>query len=213
MGTQRTLATHRLPKSHAHVGPQWPQHLSTGPSLALATALASSLRSTCRQHRVLYQLMQPSTTSKRLIFYPSTLPPRCSFCSHRHAPMRACSLHRRSYMHACTLNRCASVHTCLLHRRALTHACSLYRCAPVHACQTYRRALMRACSTHRHAPRAHLKFPLSRTHARIIGVQAHMHARLSPSHLCMGGPHPLNTPVRPPVQIPAQKLKTYFYAG
>jgi hypothetical protein len=122
------------------------------------------------------------------------------FCSHRRAHMRACSLHRRAYMCACTLNRCASVRTCLLHRHTLTRACSPYRRAPVRACQTYRRALMRACSTHRHALRAHLKFPLSCTHSRIISVQACTHARLSPSRPRMGGPHPLHTPVRPPVQ-------------
>jgi hypothetical protein len=79
-GTQKTLATHRLPKSHAHRAPQWPQRLITRPSLALATALTSSPRTTCRQHRVLYQLMQPSIASKRLIFDPSTLPLRRGFC-------------------------------------------------------------------------------------------------------------------------------------
>jgi hypothetical protein len=207
-GTQRTLATHRLPKSHAPRAPQWPHHLATGPSIALATALASSLLSTYRKHRVLYHLKQPSTASKRLIFYPSTLPPRRGFCSHRRAHMRACSLHRRTYMHACSLHRCIYAYTeqvcisapCFLHRRTLTRACSPYIRAQVRACQTYRHALMRAYSTHRNALRVRLKFPLSITHAHIFDVQARTHMRLSPSHLRMGGPHPLNTPVRPPVQ-------------
>jgi hypothetical protein len=123
-----------------------------------------------------------------------------AFCSHRRAHRRACSLHRHAYMCACTLNRFTSLCTYFLHRRALTRACSPYGRAPVHNCQTYRCALMRACSTHRRALRACLKFPLSCTHLRIISVQMCMHARLSLSRPCMGGPHPLHTSVRPPVQ-------------
>jgi hypothetical protein len=69
-GTQRTLATHRLPKSHEHRAPQWPRHLVTGPSLALATTLASSSPSTCRQHRALCQLKQPSKHQKTHFFTP-----------------------------------------------------------------------------------------------------------------------------------------------
>jgi hypothetical protein len=47
---------------------------------------------------------------------------------------------------------------------------------------------------------ARLKFLISRTHARMIGVQACTHVHLSPGRPRMGGPHPLNTPVRPPIQ-------------
>jgi hypothetical protein len=103
-------------------------------------------------------------------------------------------------MCACTLNRCASVCTYFLHSHSLTHACSPYRRAPVHTYQTYRRTLICACSNHRHTLRVCLKFPLLCTHSRIISVQARMDARLSLSRPCMGDPHPLHTPVRPPIQ-------------
>jgi hypothetical protein len=75
---------------------------------------------------------------------------------------------------------------------------------------------MRACSTHRRAPRARLKFPLPRTHARMFGLQARTYARLSPNRPCMWAPHPLKNPNYPCTALrtnPAQKLKTYFYAG
>jgi hypothetical protein len=212
MSTQRTLETHMLLKSLAPQAPQWPQHLATGPSLALATALASSLLATCKQHRVLYQLRQLSTASKRLIFYPSTLPPRRGFCSHRRAHMRAYSLHRCAYMHACTPNRRTSMRTCSLHRCTLKCACSPYRCAPVHACQTYRGTLMRACSTHRRA----LNFPFCTPMCiHLVYRCARMRAFHRIARAC--GPTPHQKPPKYPCTAlhtnPSQKLKTYFYAG
>jgi hypothetical protein len=152
MGTQITLATHRFPKSHAHRAPQWPRHLATGPSLALATALASSPSSTCRQHRALCQLKQPSKHQKTRFFYTPTLPPRRGFVTHRRAHMRACSLHRCARMRTCSLHKCASVRTYLFHRRAPMCVCSPYKRAEVRACSTHKRAQVCACSTHECAP-------------------------------------------------------------
>jgi hypothetical protein len=136
MGTQRTLATHGLPKSHAHQAPQWPRRLATEPSLTLATSLASSPSSTCRQHRAQCQLKQPSKHQKTHFFYTPTLPPRRGFVTHRRAHLRAFPLHRRARMRACSLHRCTSVHTYLFYGRA----CSPYRHAEVRACSTHRRA-------------------------------------------------------------------------
>jgi hypothetical protein len=117
--------------------------------------------------------MQPSTTSKILIFYTSTLPPRHGFVTHRCAHMRACSLHRRAHMHAGALHRCASVCTCFFHRRALTCTYSPYRRVEVHACQTHRRALVRACSTDIRALNPLYRPPM---HVYLVGRHARKHA-------------------------------------
>jgi hypothetical protein len=212
MGTQRTLATHRLPKSHACRAPQWPRRLATGPSLSLSPPQWNRHHVPCvdniepyisscnhQQHKKeSFFTLQPCLLGTVFITHRRAHMRACSL--HRHAYMRTYSLHRRAYMCAFTLHRCASVRTCFLHSRALTCACSPYRRAQVSACQTHRHALVRSYSTHRCALWEHLKFSLSRTHARIFGVQARTYARLSPNHPRMWGPHPLNTPVRPSVQ-------------
>jgi hypothetical protein len=186
----QTIAVHRLPKSHAHLAPQWPRRLAAETSLALANPLASSPPSTCRHNTESYMSSRNHRQHQKDSFlYISTLPPRRSFVTHRHAHMRPYSLHR-----------CASVRTCLIHRRAPKHTCSPYRCAHMHTCLTYRRALVRACSTHRHALSACLKSPLPHPHVRISGGQAHTCARLLPDRPCMWGPYPLNISIRPPVQ-------------
>jgi hypothetical protein len=122
--------------------------------------------------------MQPSNSSKRLIFYPSTLPPRHDFITHRRAHMCACSLYRHTLMHACPLHRCALMRTCFSHRHAHERPYSPYRRALVRACQTHRCALVHACSPHRRAPRACLKFFFPRTDAHIFSRQAHTYAHL-----------------------------------
>jgi hypothetical protein len=198
--TQRNLVAHRLPKSPTHLAPQWPWRLAAETSLTLATLLASSPPSTCRQHRFLYQLKNPSTASKRLILYTSTLPPRCGFVTHRHAHMCACSLHRGAYVRNCSLHRCTSMRTCLFHKRAPRHTCSPYRCAQLRACSTYRRTLVRSYSPHRCALRECLKSPLPCPHVHISGRQVRTYALLLPNRPRIWGPHLLITPVRPSVQ-------------
>jgi len=206
MGTQRTLATHRLPKLHAPRAPQWPWRLATGPSLALATALASSPRSTCRQHRVLYQLMQPSKTLKRLVFYPSHSPHRHGFYypqARTHARLFISQVH--IYAHLFIAQACTYACLCIAQVRISAHLFASQVCP--YACLF---TLQMHTGTRLYNPQgrtdvrlfnsqACLKFSLPGTHAHIFGVQAHTYARLSPNRPCMWGPHPLNTPVRPPV--------------
>jgi hypothetical protein len=124
MSTQRNLATHRLPKSHAHRAPQWPRHLATEPSLALATPLASSPPSTCRQHRAQCQLKQPSKHQKTCFFYTPTLPPRHGFVTHRRTHLRAYSL--QGCAHTCAPIHYKGVHAC-----APVHYIGAHQCAPV----------------------------------------------------------------------------------
>jgi hypothetical protein len=88
-------------------------------------------------------------------------------------------------------------------------ACPTYSRAQERDCPPHRRALMRACPPHRRAPRARLKFLLSRTHASIRWTGAHLCAPSteSPVHV---GPHPIKIPSNPctaPRTYPAQKLK------
>jgi hypothetical protein len=164
--------------------------------------------------------MQPSNVSERLIFYPSTLPLRCSFTTHKHAHMRTCSLYRRAPMcayfshrhtreRACSQNRRVLGHTCQTQRRALERACSPHRHAMERACSPHRHALMHACPPHRCAPRAHLKFPLTCTNARLFSVQTRTYARLPLNRPCMWAhtlPKNPSKPLYGPPYLPCPKI-------
>jgi hypothetical protein len=128
-GTQRILAAHRLPKSHAHRATQWPRRLAAKTSLALANPLASSQSFTCRHNIESYiSSRNHQQHQKESFLYTSTLPPRRGFVTHK------CT-----HMHACSLHRCACVRTYSLHRCALVHTCFLHRCSPKRTCSPYRR--------------------------------------------------------------------------
>jgi hypothetical protein len=68
---------------------------------------------------------------------------------------------------------------------------------------------MRACPPHRRAPKARLKFLLTRTHARLFSVQARTHARLPLSRPRMWAhplpKNPLKLPYDPPY-LPCPKI-------
>jgi hypothetical protein len=118
---------------------------------------------------------------KDSFFTLKTLPQRCGFFTHRRTHMRACSLHRRT----------------------LEHACPSYSRTQERACPTHRRALVHACSHHRRAPKARLKFLLSRIHARVFSGQARTYAHLPPDRPRMWAhilsKNLLKPPIRPPV--------------
>jgi hypothetical protein len=175
--TQRTLATHRLPKSHEHQAPQWPRRLATGPSLALATSLASSPPSTCKQHKALCQLMQHSTTSKRLVF---TLQP-CLLGTvllptgvHTCVPVHYKGMHTCAPLHYTSAHQCTPICFTGEPLCAPFHLTDVHKCAPVkptdaHWCtlvQLTGVAIERALNSLYHAP----------MHIYLVGRRARMRA-------------------------------------
>jgi hypothetical protein len=92
--------------------------------------------------------------------------------------MRTCSLLQARTYARLFFNRRARERACSPYRRALGRTCQTHRRALVRACSPHRRALVRACPPHRRAPRARLKFPLTRTNARVFSGQARTYARL-----------------------------------
>jgi hypothetical protein len=146
--------------------------------------------------------MQPSNSSKRLIFHPSTLPPRRGFFTRRRAHMRAYSLYRCAYVRACSLHRRTSERTCPSYRCAHMHACTTHRCALMRACLTHRPALWRTLNSFTHAPMHSYFSEQACTYARLPLNRPRMWAHILSKIL--------SNPLYGPPYLPYPKIESLF---
>jgi hypothetical protein len=152
-------------------------------------------------------------------FTPVNLASKARFLTHRRAHMRACSPHRCARMRTCSLHRCASVRTCSYTGALSVRACSPYRAphaphrrAQVCACPIHSRAHMRACSTTgAHIVRAFIPPTSAPMRVYPVGRRARVRAYYRIARAC--GAHTPKTLCTALRTAPAQKMKSYFYAG